>query len=441
MFSMPKRAIHLPRIRIAAAKRPRRGTAYLLVLGAGILLSVIGFGIMTAARSNTRTASQAADMDEAAMLAESAAEWEMAYINQTTSWRSSFTSGVETTALSVGRGTMSAKLVDETDGNLSNNSSDAVRLYGIGRVGSATRIFSIQLTGGGASLDVLSSAAHAAGNLSVTDNLTVIGGPISSNGTLSVTSGKTVTGDAKATTITGTVSGTKTTLSSPLTMPPSSVFDTYQSSATTLAFTSLSSGSVSKKVLGPGVNTWYSGAPTATNGVYYVHVPSTGTLTISTSRLLATLVVELDAGGKFVLSGANAWDPPRTDYPALIIKGGTGSTVSLGGSSSTLSETLNFTNFNPTGMPNSSGVTDSDTSDTYPSEFHGLLHVIGSSVSSSMLSSFTLKGAAIFDGSLSTATSVKLTLDTALATSPPQGYTGSTQMTPVAGSWKWEKSP
>ena len=47
---MPKTANHFAKTGRRTARRPRRGTAYLLVLGAGILLSVIGFGIMTASR-------------------------------------------------------------------------------------------------------------------------------------------------------------------------------------------------------------------------------------------------------------------------------------------------------------------------------------------------------------------------------------------------------
>jgi hypothetical protein len=422
--------------------RRRRGAAYLLVLSAGIVLTVIGFGIMSASRSASRNASQTADIDEASVLAESAVECALALINNVTTWRTSFTSGVESVSVAVGRGTISVKLVDETDGNLSNNTADAVRLYGIGRVGSATRIFSVQLVNNGPPLDVLSSAAHSAGNFTVNDNLTVIGGPVSTNGTLSVLSGKTVTGDAKAAVFGGTITGTKTTLTTDMTMPATTAFDTYKALATTMAFTSITGGLVNKKVLGSGANTWYGGAPTAANGVYYIKVPSTGTLTIMNSRTLATLVVELDPGGKLLMSGAFAWDPPRTDYPTLIVKGsGTGSTVTLGGSVSALNEATNLTNFNPSGLPDSGGATDSDTLDTYASEFHGLLHVIGSTVPTTLQGNFVMKGTVITEGTLTTGTGVKLTLDPALASNPPQGYSGSTTMQPVAGSWRWEKTP
>jgi hypothetical protein len=153
-------------------------------------------------------------------------------------------------------------------------------------------------------------------------------------------------------------------------------------------------------------------------------------------------VVELDPGGKFAINGAFAWDPARTDYPALIIKGSSSSsTVLLNGSAGSLSELTNLTNFNPAGMPDSGGGTDSDSLDTFPAEFHGLLHVIGSSMTTTMQGSFALKGTVITEGNLTTSTGVKLTLDSTLAANPPQGYTNSTSMQPVAGSWKWEKSP
>ena len=424
-------------------RRRRAGAAYLLVLSAGMLLSVIGFGILSSSRSATRSAGQAADLDEAAALAEAGVEWGMAAVAANTNWRTTYASGVEAAAKAVGRGTLTFKLVDEVDGNLSNNASDAVRLYGVGRVGSATRLYSVQLAGTGAVLDVLKAAVHSAGNLSVSDNQTPTGGPLSCNGTLTVASGKTVTGDAEAKAFagSGTVTGTKTTLSADKAMPAATAFDSYKLLATTIPFPS--GGTVTKKVLSPNVNTVGAAAGLNANGVYYIRVPSTGTLTISASRLVSTLVVELDPGGKFATSGAFAWDPPRPDYPTLIVKGGTGSTVTLAGSSGLLYEAANSTNFNPAGMayPYATGTPDTDTTDSYPAEFHGLVHVIGSAVATTVNNYFSLKGSLVTEGATSVGLGVKLVADPALASSPPAGYTASGQMTPAAGSWRWDKVP
>src|SRR5690349_16928608 len=103
-----------PPLRHPATRRhgPRRGAAYLLVLASGMLLAVIGFGILTSSRSATKTAGQNADLDEATVLAESAVEQAMAVIANNSNWRTLYASGVEGTPVSMGRGTMSIKLVD-----------------------------------------------------------------------------------------------------------------------------------------------------------------------------------------------------------------------------------------------------------------------------------------------------------------------------------------
>ena len=72
-----------------------------------------------------------------------------------------------------------------------------MRVYGIGRVGSATRMYSVKLSGSGSALDVLKAPAHAGGNLTVSSAVTATGGALSTNGTLTVSA--TITGDAQAT--------------------------------------------------------------------------------------------------------------------------------------------------------------------------------------------------------------------------------------------------
>jgi hypothetical protein len=426
---------------VAQRRRRRAGAAYLLVLSAGMLMSVIGLGILTASRSATRSAGQAADLDEAALLAEAGVEWGMAAVAANASWRTTYASGIEAAAKTVGRGTVTFKLVDETDGNLSNNASDAVRLYGVGRVGSATRVYSVPLAGTGASLDVLKTAVHAGTNLTITENLSPVGGPLSANGTVTVNGGKTVTGDVQGTalTLSGTVTGAKTTLPAALAMPQSTAFDTYKAAATVIAYPS--GGGVTKKVLSPGTNT--ISTTLNANGVYYVLVPAGSTLSITNSRFVATLVVELGANSQLVTTGNFAWDPPRADYPTLVVKGTTGSSVQLGGSNGTLVESTNITNFNPAGTPSPyvGGTTDADKTDSYPAELHGLVHVVGSAVATSITNNLTFKGCVLAEGAVSVGAGVRFTADPTLVASPPAGYSAATAMVPSAASWRWEPAP
>ncbi|HEX8911644.1 MAG TPA: hypothetical protein VF796_04740 [Humisphaera sp.] len=424
-------------------RRARRGAAYVLVLSLGLVISVIGMGVLLTTRVAVRDATRTGEVDEAAVLAQSAAEWGMAAIANDTNWRTTYTSGTATAERPLGRGYVSFKLVDETDGNLSNGTNDNVRVYGIGRVGSAKRIYSVSLMPSGPGLDVLRTAAHSGGAAATSGTVTAAGGPFSSNGSFTVPTGATVTGDVEAASVSlsGTLTGTSKVMAAK-TMPGATVFDQYKSIATTIAFSSLSSGNLQNAVLSPLTNP-YGLLPNA-KGVYYVRVPANGTLTIRQCRLVATLVVEVDAGGKVATSGSFLWDPPQADYPALIVKATTGCSVDFGGSTTSLSEATYATNFNPVGTPypyTASGSADVDTSDSYPSELHGVVHVMGTGFTTTLGSNLKTKGCVIVEGSVTYGGGISLTSDPTLLTTPPQGYRDATVLAPLTGTWRWEASP
>lgn len=415
----------------------RHGAAYVLVLCTGFLLTVVGLGVIASSRSTTRAISANSHLLEATLLAENGVEWGLSAIKNDANWRTTYTNNVASPSITVGNGRYAFKLVDETDGVLSNSTSDAVRIYGMGWRGSAMRAFSVKAVGTGASLDSLKNSVQAGGNLNVTSAITTTGGPISANGTLSVGSGITVNGDVEGKTlnISGSVSGARTTLTSTRSLPSTTAFDTYKSQAMTIPFTSISGGTINGRVISGGSNPW--GSPNA-SGVYYIKVPSTGTLTIKSSRLLATLVVEVESGGVFTMSGAVNWNPPRTDYPTLIVKGSSSSSVLLTGTTGSLSEGSTLANYNPSSTPNASGVSDNDYSDTYPSEVNGLVHVVGASTSVSLNTNFVLKGSLIAEGTVSLGSGVKLTASPTLAATPPLGYSAVSQMIISPGTWRWE---
>lgn len=415
------------------SRRPRRGVVYIVVLSLGMLLTVIGLALIASGRRATQSAAMTADADEAAVLAESGAEWGLAAIAANSNWRSAYTHNVEVAPLAMGRGTVTYKLVSVSGTSLS---SGDVRLVGIGRVGTAYRAYGVRMSGSGQTLEILKTTAHSGGNVSVTGNLTLSGGALSSNGNVTVGSTVTVTGAIEAINpgTTGTVTGGRTTLSASRAMPGDTL-ENYRSRATTIAYSSIPSGQINARVLSSASNPF--GATNA-EGIYYIRVPASSTLTITRSRLVATLVVELDPGGRLTTSAQFAWDSPRTDMPALIVKGASTGTVTLGASTTVLSELNNATNFNPPGTPNDSGVTDSDTSDTYPTEFHGLLHVIGAGVTTQMSTNFVMRGTAIVEGPLSIGSGVKLTADPALFSNPPSGYTHVANMNVAPGTWTWE---
>ena len=141
----------------------RRGSTYVLVLGVAMVVTVLGFSALLLARINTVATLSANDWAEAGTLAFSATEHALADLNDSSggvAWRSSFQSGVLAAEHALGRGTLSWMLVDEEDGDLADELTDPVRLYGIGRVGQAVRVYSVVLFPSGEALDVLRTAVQ-----------------------------------------------------------------------------------------------------------------------------------------------------------------------------------------------------------------------------------------------------------------------------------------
>ena len=94
-------------------------------------------------------------------------------------------------------------------------------------------------------------------------------------------------------------------------------------------------------------------------------------------------------------------------------------------------------NFNPAGAAYA-GVTDSDTSDSYPSEIVGLVHVKGTVV---MEQNALVRGALISEsGALADAVNIRGNSSVVhvptLTTNPPMGYTSAVTMSAQRGSFR-----
>jgi hypothetical protein len=129
-------------------------------------------------------------------------------------------------------------------------------------------------------------------------------------------------------------------------------------------------------------------------------------------------------------------DPYREDFPVLIVKG----SVYQNTSGTTLNEIDEGHNYNPPGA-SYQGETDSDTSDTYPSGIHGLIHVIGNA---EFNQTGLQRGAIVVDGQAEISAATALTHDPDLMYNPPLGYANdpnSTAMVIRSGSWSRQPAP
>lgn len=126
-----------------------RGSVYILVLGASLLVAAIGVSSLMAARVQRKIVTVSTDRGQARELARTAIDrglWEVK--NNALLWRTTFAAGVLTN-VSFGGGTFTLHAVDPVDDNLINNNTDPVILVGDGKKGGARYLLRVTLNGDG----------------------------------------------------------------------------------------------------------------------------------------------------------------------------------------------------------------------------------------------------------------------------------------------------
>jgi hypothetical protein len=413
----------------------RRGSIYVVVLGVGLVVSVIGFSALTLARVQNRRSKSANDWNEAVLLARAGIDAALDVLNSDDDWRENYANNVEYGQTSLGNGTYSWKLVDSDDGDLADEPHDEVRLYGIGRSGGAARTYSVLLPAD-EGLDVLSTTACATGNVTATGTPTASGGPLASGALFTVPLvTDLITADVDAGTLVnlGMIDGTVTVPASARQMPASTVFSDYAALATSIPYTS-TSGQITACVLSKSSNPY--GVANA-DGVYAVQVPLGSTLFISAARLEATLLVTLNASSTLKLDKEILWQPPRPDFASLIVQAPPTASVVFTMNNKALKESTYSANFNPSGTPYN-GVADADLVDQYPSSLNGIFHVVGAGSPTRIEAETVLVGTLLTEGLLNVSDRPVLSVDPNLRQNNPWGYTGGAAPQPVEGSWVWD---
>jgi hypothetical protein len=405
-----------------------RGSLYVAVLFIAMLVAVMGISGLIAVRVQSREAAGIRDTEQAEQLSQAAVEIGRLGIRNNSAWRTSVISGSWSSALSLGGGTLAFRVVDEVDGNLANNDTDPVRLYGKGTVGESVRVTSVVLVLTKIPLPALGMAIHTQGQLHVRagQSLKVADATASTN--TDVRNDGTITGNVEALTSsgTGTVTGTTTLGVSPKVFPDSSVITLYTDRGTIIN----PGTSIDKRLLSPASNPWGATDP---NGVYVIN--STADLTIQNSRIVGTLVINCP-GKKVTIQNTVLMQAGRPDYPVLIVNGN--AVFNYNSSGAFLSESSLATNFNPPGTPYL-GAEDSDQLDQYPSEIQGLVHVTGTLICTSapLVRGLVLVESAASTDAVDLSGAVEVVYDPNLYTNPPEGYY-TPRMTPQAGTRRRE---
>jgi hypothetical protein len=125
--------------------RTRRGSVYVAVLGAAMVVSMTALCAIHVQQIEVRRAASERSLNEARLLAQSAIEFALGRIDLDPDWRSNYQSGdlnpdASESPTSIGNGGLRFKLVD-ADGDLADDVNDPVTIYGYGLIGRATFVY------------------------------------------------------------------------------------------------------------------------------------------------------------------------------------------------------------------------------------------------------------------------------------------------------------
>ena len=212
------------------------------------------------------------------------------------------------------------------------------------------------------------------------------------------------------------------------------MFDYYLDNGTVIPVTSIPSVggvvTIDKRVIAPQLNPFGNNNP---EGIYVIYCAGQQ-LCIKNSRIMGTLVL-IDPAPSSSLEGSLRWDAAVANYPTLLVKGG----LVIKSSSTSLSETLLVTNFNPALAPYLAQ-SDSDQSDTYPSEINGLVYLTDKFDAAQDLVESVFRGVTVC-GSMNAMSSCRFNYRPLLFTKPPPGFSSGNPMAVAPGSRRRETLP
>ncbi|HEX2973666.1 MAG TPA: hypothetical protein VHP11_15130, partial [Tepidisphaeraceae bacterium] len=406
--------------------KTRAGTAYVAIVATALLAATISMGALAVVRAQTRHMDLVTDAAEARWYAMSGLELGRLWIAQDANWRSTRPHGVWVSNQPIGKGSFTLEVTDPGDGNLADHPHDSILMVATGFKGSARQSIEVTLKAEATPLEILKYALHTGGQLHIRASklLTATGATVSTNGSLR--NDGTIDANVETATVinSGIVKGTLKAGVLPKAGVDPSVVERYANMGV-----EISPGStIHERVLAPGYTPYGKTHP---DGVYVVR--SSCDLWITETRIHGTLVV-ICPGKRVILSDQVFLKPARDDYPALIVNG---NVLLQYDSSSTLSESALWANFNPPGAPYN-GVGDYDYADEYPNEVQGLIHATGTV---EVTQNAVVRGAIIAESNAITDAAdwnayAKIVYNPAIYLTPPPYYTTIVKMIPVAGSWK-----
>ena len=422
-------------------RMPRRGSLYIGVMLISLIVSLIGLSAAHIAVISLQQAEMSNDEIKAQLLSRAAVENGINCLNKVGTWRTNYTSGVEIaggTSECYGTGTFSWVLTD-ADGNLADDDADAAWLTGIGRCGEAVYAQTVLIQPTGQPISALEASFQCQGDIIPTALADISTTEfVSTNSNIDASAYlSSITGDAEAVgTITGNVTGSSVSAITPRRMPSDTAFDYYRMNgsvikASTLPQNAFGQPVLERFVLSPNLNPF--GSETNPEGIYVLDCEGLNP-TIQNGRIFGTLVV-INAGTSVSLAGAIHSEPAVLNYPTLLVEG----SAQFWCHNLPLDEAALAMSFNPPGAPYL-GVSDTDTTDTYPSRFKGIVYV-------SATASFPADGlntsfvGTFIAGSATLSSDISLDYRSTYLDYPPPGFAHGNPMRIAPKTWRRTASP
>jgi hypothetical protein len=411
----------------------RTGSVYLLALGASTLIAVIGLLALTKVRINQRLAKQGEARSVAQALAQSAVEQALTMIDATPQWRTVLRHDVDVAEFKLGDGTFTWRLIDEDDGDLSNDEGQLVRLRGTGRSGQAVQMYALQLRPVKTPLTCLEACLHGGGLVSFSGATVRADAPVSTNGSMNAFNATVNATVQAAGGITGaTYSGKKEPGSGTRELPDAvTVFDHYLENGTVIQLGALPLDGAGFRVLerlslGKARNPLGLANP---EGIYVIRCGG-APIIVRNCRIVGTLVL-LDPGVNSRVEGSVNWEPGVTTYPALMVRG----SMDIRTTNSNLSESSGGSNvnYNPPGVPYN-GTEDLDTSDSYPSVIKGIVYVTEKLINNT--NGINVEGMIVVGQTTNVSSEMTIKYRKDVYQDPPPGFYYMNKMVVVPNSWR-----
>ena len=410
----------------AATRATQRGSAYILVLGTGLMVSVMGLAALTAVRVEQLGAAGGIDLIEARQLARSALELGMVELEENPDWRTDWSEGAWISNKSLGRGTFSLEVTDPNDGDFTTGASDYIVMKGTGVVGDARYVLSVELVPyGPAGMDCLQYAVQTGERIYNYRDI-VADAPLSAN--FNIGNYDYIDGSVRAAGFVwnnGTITGTIEQYVEEQEMPPTDLCDQYVSRATVINRMDLAGDDTLKELLLTPTHNPYGVANP--DGIYLIDCQNHD-ITVKDVRIVGTLVFINTGTKKIKLDGGILWEPAEPNLPAMLTDGKFEWDID-----SVITESNAHTNLNPVGTP-FEGDGDADEDDEFPSVIKGLCYAAGQI---EIKKPIDVEGIIITDYRLLVNGDLDLTHDPRLLNDPPPGFERVDRpMKALAGSFK-----